>query len=77
MEYYYPNRQFRDDFHLLIQICSGQEDTSKCWRILCGVGVNGLTLPMLRLTFIRSTRMLRFLKNIQTLSCWYSLESSR
>ena len=28
-------------------------------------------------TFVQSTRMQRFLKNLQTLSCWYSLESSR
>ena len=27
-------------------------------------------------TFVQSTRMQRFLKNILTLSCWYSLESS-
>ena len=33
-----------------------------------------LTLPMLRLP---SSRMQIFLKNIQTLSCWYSLDSSR
>ena len=28
-------------------------------------------------TFIQSTRMQRFLKTIKTLSCWYSLDSSR
>ena len=28
-------------------------------------------------TFVQSTRTQRFLKIIQTLSCWYSLESSR
>ena len=28
-------------------------------------------------TFVQSTRMQHFLKNIQTLSCWYSLDSSR
>ena len=27
-------------------------------------------------TFIQSTRMQRILKTVQTLSCWYSLESS-
>ena len=28
-------------------------------------------------TFVLSTRKQRFLKNIKTLSCWYSLESPR
>ena len=28
-------------------------------------------------TYVQSIRMQRFLKNIQTMSCWYSLESSR
>ena len=28
-------------------------------------------------TFIQSTRMQRFMKTIYSLSCWYSLESSR
>ena len=35
-----------------------------------------LTLPMLRLPFVQSTRMQRFSKTIQTLSCLYSLDSS-
>ena len=28
-------------------------------------------------TFVQSTQMQRFLKTIKTMSCWYSLESSR
>ena len=28
-------------------------------------------------TFVQCTRMQRFMKTIETLSCWYSLESSR
>ena len=28
-------------------------------------------------TFVSSTRMQRFLNTIQTLSCWYSLDSSQ
>ena len=33
--------------------------------------------PNVKGTFVQSTKMQRFLKTIQTLSCWYSLESSR
>ena len=36
-----------------------------------------LTRPMLRLTFVQTTRMQRSLKTIRTLSCEYSLDSSR
>ena len=40
------------------------------------ISPSSLTLPMLRLLSSKSIRMKRFLKTIQTLSCWYSLESS-
>ena len=41
-------------------------------------GVVGQVNPSnAKATFVQSTPMQRFLKTIQTLSCWYSLESSR
>ena len=37
----------------------------------------GLNPSNAEATFVQSSRTQRFLKTIQTLSCWYSLESSR
>ena len=55
-------------------------------RVWCRVGleeimvsleiVDNLNPSNAKATFIQSTRMQRFLKTIETLSCWYSLESS-
>ena len=40
--------------------------------------MNGLINPSnTEATFVQSTRMQKFMKTIKTLSCWYSLDSSR
>ena len=43
----------------------------------CNVQNCGFNPSNAEASFVLSTRTLRFLKNIETLSCWYSLESSQ
>ena len=46
-------------------------------QVLSSPGLDTVNPFNAETTFVQSTRTQRFLKSIQTLSCWYSLESSR
>ena len=74
------------------RLTSFRSHTGRDWRINTqyGVAENGTTQDLCcfalelsfnpsdaEATFIQSMKMQSFLKTIETLSCWYSLESSR
>ena len=63
---------------IFCQLCLSMKDFIKIVRlVLATVSVNGFNHSNAEATIVRSTRTGRFLKTIQTLSCWYSLDSSR
>ena len=49
------------------------------WMKVASASLEGLTInhSNAEASFVQRTRTQIFLKNIQTLSCWYSLDSSR